>query len=134
MKILFTSGVIDVEGAAKEVAKYAAHYDANPGVANGTSFAEYVMPRESNGQEGYIRFPLEVNERAPNSSSELHIYFSPRASVPYRINFVYRDEKGSAGFDVYSQIWTHRVAVNLAATGVVKAAIAKASGSDPLDG
>lgn len=134
MKIIFTSGFVDVSGAAKEVAKYAARYEFNLGLANGISFAEYVMPRESNGHEGYIRFPLEVDERVPNSSSELHIYFSPRASAPYRINFIYRDEKGSAGFDVYSEIWTHRIAVNLAATGVVKAAIAKVPGSDPLDG
>jgi len=134
MKILFTSGGIDPEMAAKELAKYAAHYESNPGIANGTSFAEYVMPRDSNGQEGYIRFPLEVDGLSPNSSCELHIYFSPRASTPYRVGFVYRDAHGTAGFDVYSQIWAHRVAVSLATTGVVKTAIAKAPWNDPLDG
>jgi hypothetical protein len=135
MKLLFIRGDVDVHEAERLVSAHAKFYEANLGVVNGTSPATYVMPRESNRYEGYLRFVFPRREdNAVGSSSELHLYFSPRGTTPYRITFLYLDANGSVGFDLSGALWAHRVAVSLSNTGVLKKEIERAPWADPLDG
>jgi hypothetical protein len=135
MKLLFTRGDIDVREAERLAGDHERFYEANLGIVNATSATTYVMARESNGYEGYLRFIFPARqENVPGSSSELHLYFSPRSKTPYRITFLYLAADGSAGFDLSGALWAHRIAVSLSSTGVLKKEIERAPWADPLDG
>jgi hypothetical protein len=135
MKILLAQGKIDVDRAFEAAAECESAFEADPWLANAQSIANYVLPRESNGFEGYLRFPIpRGDDDTSDEKNELHIYFSPRAMQPYRIVFVHRTSGGMAGFDASSQPWAHRVAAQLEATGVLKREIPKpVYGSEPLE-
>jgi hypothetical protein len=135
MEPLFTRGNIDVREVERLVEHHERFHEANLGIVNAKSVATYIMPRESNGYEGYLRFVFPPRkENVPGSSSELHLYFSPRSRTPYRITFLYSDAVGSAGFDFSGAPWAHRVAVSLSSTGVLQKEIENAPWADPLDG
>jgi hypothetical protein len=135
MKLLFTRGDIDVREAERLAGDHERFYEANLGIVNAKSSAAYVMPRESNDYEGYLRFVFPPRqEHVPGSSSELHLYFSPRSKTPYRITFLYLAAEGSAGFDLSGAPWAHRIAVSLSSTGVLKKEIESAPWADPMDG
>jgi hypothetical protein len=135
MKILWAQGKIDVDRGLEAVGECEAEFEADPWLANAQSIANYVLPRESNGFEGYLRFPIpREDDDASDEKSELRIYFSPRAMQPYRIVFVHRTSEGLVGFDVFSQLWAHRIAVQLEGTGVLKREIPKpVYGNEPLE-
>jgi hypothetical protein len=134
MELLFSRGNVDTEAAHAQAEQHDRFFEAHVGVINGQSAATYVMPRESNGFEGYLRFIIPPREdSASGSSSELHLYFSPRSLTPYRISFVYLDAHGSAGFDATRELWAHRIAVSLSSTGVLQKEIEHAPWADPLD-
>jgi hypothetical protein len=135
MKVLFTRGDIDIREAEQLAGNHERFYEANIGIVNGTSAATYIMPRESNRHEGYLRFVFPPRpELVPGTSGELHLYFSPRGKTPYRITFLYLSAGGSAGFDVSGALWAHRIAVSLSSTGVLQKEIERAPWADPLDG
>jgi hypothetical protein len=135
MQVLFVRGNIDVRDAERLARHHERFYESNLGIVNAKSMATYIMPRESNGYEGYLRFVFPSREEnLPGSSSELHLYFSPRGRTPYRITFLYSEVEGSAGFDLSGALWAHRIAVSLSSTGVLKKEIEHAPWADPMDG
>jgi hypothetical protein len=127
MKIIFKHGEVDIVKAHRAAIQCAGKYkDFHSGEVGAEAIANYILPRESNQFEGYLRFPLAQNSEDDRTRNELHIYFSPRAFQPYRITFVHLALDGTLGFDVYDQEWSQKVAAQLMATGVVKREIEKA--------
>jgi hypothetical protein len=135
MELLFARGRVDVSRARAAASDYGIKFEADFSLVGAQSIENYVLPRESNGYEGYIRFPFTSEEDKPERpADELRIYFSPRGSQPYRIVFAQVNGEGEIGFDVSDQIWSARIAAQLKATGVVKREIDKPYRADPLDG
>jgi hypothetical protein len=135
MNLIFTHGKVNADRALQAATQYAETYEADFSLVGAQSIANYVLPRESNGHEGYIRFPFPRDDNdLGDVADELRIYFSPRGSQPYQIHFVQSEAEGVIGFDVSSQVWSERIAASLKATGVVKRELAKPYRNDPLNG
>jgi hypothetical protein len=135
MTIEFAEGKVDVERARQAVKECETAYETDLRLVGAQSVASYVLPRESNGYEGYIRFPmLRKDDGLDIVRNDLRIYFSPRAFQPYRLVFVHSDNEGKIGLEISNQSWAHRIAGQLEATGVVKREIPKPYyGSDAFE-
>jgi hypothetical protein len=135
MKLIFAEGRVDVHRAREACKEVAAAIEENPWIANAQAIANYILPAESNGFEGYLRFPFpSENEKASGERNVLRCYFSPRALQPYRIVFVHVTDEGKIGFDVFSHLWAHQTASQLHATGVWNREVTKpVYGAEPLD-
>lgn len=121
MEIVFKRGNVDIEKARRALINCTAEYqDFDSRKVGAETIANYVLPRESNGFEGYSRYPIPQKSEEDRDTNELHLYFSPRAFQPYRITFIHLVSDGSLGFDVYSEVWARKIAAQLMSTGVVK--------------
>jgi hypothetical protein len=81
MKLLFTRGDIDVRDAERLAGDHERFYEANLGIVNATSAATYVMARESNGYEGYLRFIFPARHKKMFRDRRASCIFTSRREV-----------------------------------------------------
>ncbi len=81
---------------------------------------DYVMHED--GEEGYLCYQLSCG----GPSEEIRFYYSPRATKPYRVEYVYLDWFCGIGFDVTGEEWVDWLTEFWEDCGTVQSCIEKA--------